>query len=137
MSHDHDRRGGKDYEVGYGRPPQHTRFKPGQSGNAKGRPKGARNLATDLKEILGQTVRVTENGCPTRYTKQQLMLITALNKSIKGDPRATANILSLAAKAGLLAPEPDGADAPLSAQDKELIDLFIAMRTEGVSDDGQ
>jgi len=29
-----------DYEIGRGKPPMHTRFKPGQSGNPKGRPKG-------------------------------------------------------------------------------------------------
>ena len=33
------------YEVGYGRPPQHTQFRPGQSGNPAGRRKGVRNLA--------------------------------------------------------------------------------------------
>ena len=35
-----------DGQVGYRKPPVHTRFKPGQSGNPKGRPKGPRNLAT-------------------------------------------------------------------------------------------
>ena len=39
-----------DYEVGYKKPPIHTRFKPGVSGNPKGRPKGTKNLATDLAE---------------------------------------------------------------------------------------
>ena len=33
-----------DYEVGYGKPPQHTRFKPGQSGNARGRPRKSKEL---------------------------------------------------------------------------------------------
>ena len=42
MPRDHDQE--PDYEVGYGKPPHHTRFKPGVSGNPRGRPKDAKNL---------------------------------------------------------------------------------------------
>ena len=51
-----------DYEVGYGKPPKHTRFQKGQSGNPKGRPKGSKNMGTLLGEVLAQKVTVTENG---------------------------------------------------------------------------
>lgn len=40
-----------EYSVGYGRAPLHSRFKPGQSGNAKGRPKDSRNVKTELKKV--------------------------------------------------------------------------------------
>jgi len=49
---------GSDYEVGYGRPPAHTRFKAGKSGNPKGRPKGARGLNTLARELLTARVPV-------------------------------------------------------------------------------
>ena len=45
------------YEVGYGKPPKHTRFQPGQSGNPRGRPKGTKNLKTDLEEELSERVQ--------------------------------------------------------------------------------
>jgi hypothetical protein len=38
-----------DPRVGYGRPPLATRFRPGQSGNPRGRPKGARNLSSQSR----------------------------------------------------------------------------------------
>ena len=43
---------GRDHDAGYGKPPRHSRFKKGQSGNPKGRPRGSRNFSTDLKATL-------------------------------------------------------------------------------------
>src|SRR6202030_3462192 len=51
-----------DYEVGYGKPPRHTRFKKGRSGNPRGRPNGSKNLSTLLSETLSEPVIVAENG---------------------------------------------------------------------------
>jgi Family of unknown function (DUF5681) len=51
-----------DYDVGYRKPPRHTRFAKGQSGNPRGRPPGAKNLKTLLSEALNETVIVSENG---------------------------------------------------------------------------
>ena len=50
----------EDYEIGYGRPPKQTRFKPGQSGNPKGRPRGRKNVHTILEETLYRPVTITE-----------------------------------------------------------------------------
>ena len=63
-----------DYEVGYKRPPSHTRFEKGRSGNPRGRPKGTLNLATDLAEELGEMIEVRENGAVRRISKQRAMV---------------------------------------------------------------
>jgi hypothetical protein len=63
----------KDYAVGYGRPPKHTRFKPGQSGNPRGRKKGVQNFKTDLAEELHETLIITEGGQRRRVSKQRAM----------------------------------------------------------------
>jgi len=64
----------KDYEVGYGRPPKHTRFRKGQSGNPKGPRKGSRALKTDLDEALRATLTITVGGKKRRGTTQALSM---------------------------------------------------------------
>jgi hypothetical protein len=78
-----------DYEVGYGKPPHHTRFKSGQSGNPRGRPSGAKNLSTLLNEALNEPVIVvTENGGRKRISKRQASFKQLVNEAAKGNWRA-------------------------------------------------
>jgi hypothetical protein len=77
--------GDSDYPVGYGKPPQHTRFKKGESGNPTGRPKGSKNLTTLLEKELKQRVVVTENGRRRSITKQEAMVKHLVNKAVSGD----------------------------------------------------
>src|ERR1039457_3785601 len=66
-----ERKMGKDYKIGYGKPPEHSRFAKGRSGNPKGRPKGRKNLETDLDERLGEKITIRE-GDQTRKVSKQL-----------------------------------------------------------------
>ena len=74
----------RDYGVVYGRPPRHTRFKRGQSGNPRGRPPGAKNLSTLLNEALNEPVVVTENGRRKRISKRQATFKQFVNEAAKG-----------------------------------------------------
>jgi hypothetical protein len=60
-------------KVGPGRPPRHTRFKPGQSGNPNGRPTGSKNFATILQQQLRKKVTVTVDGKPKRMAVQEVI----------------------------------------------------------------
>jgi len=83
-------------DVGYKNPPQSTQFRPGQSGNPSGRPKGTRNLRTDLMEELAEKIVVTEGGQQKTISKQQALVKAMMAKAMKGDTSAGKEIFSLA-----------------------------------------
>lgn len=82
-----------EYDVGYGKPPTHTRFRPGQSGNPRGRPRGSKNLATIFDKELSATVAVTEGGKRRKLSKRQVIVKRLIQKAIEGDHRATQTLL--------------------------------------------
>jgi hypothetical protein len=85
-----------DDDVGYGKPPRHNQFKKGQSGNPKGRPKGAKNLKTVVNQELLATVVLKEGGTPKSVTKIEGIVKSAVTNALLGDPKALAQVLSLA-----------------------------------------
>ena len=82
-------------EVGYGKPPKNTRFKPGQSGNSAGRPKSPRSLARDLLEVMYEPVTVGEGETRETLSKQRSILRSLTAKAMEGDPKATALVIDL------------------------------------------
>ncbi len=84
-----------DDDVGFGKPPKHTQFKPGQSGNPAGRPKGAKNLKTDLEEELHELITVREGGNQKIVSKQRAMLKSLTAKAVQGDPRAADIVINM------------------------------------------
>jgi Family of unknown function (DUF5681) len=85
---------GGDDEVGFGKPPKHTRFTKGRSGNPKGRPRGSRNASTLLDEALKERVSVSENGRRKKITKLEAILTQLVNRAAGGDHRATQLLLA-------------------------------------------
>jgi hypothetical protein len=84
-----------DYAVGYRRPPESTRFKPGISGNPKGRPKGSQPVAAMLQEIIKQKIAVTENGKTRSLPVLEIMLRRLANDAMRGEQRSIKFLLSL------------------------------------------
>ena len=81
------------YEVGYGKPPCHTRFKKGQSGNPRGRPSGSKNLKALLNEALNEPVVVSEEGGRRKITKREAIVTQLVNRSATADLRALKILL--------------------------------------------
>lgn len=77
-----------DYAVGYGKPPLIKRFKSGQSGNRRGRPRGSKNCKTIVREIANEMHRVTEDGRLRRRSILEFMLLALRNRAAEGNVRA-------------------------------------------------
>jgi Family of unknown function (DUF5681) len=100
-----------DYQVGYQRPPLHTRFKPGQSGNKNGRPKGRPNHRTTLNRVMNEKVTLREGEKTRRVTKFEAMLQAQASKGMKGDTRSAGIVINLMGKTGLLGDHDDAIKA--------------------------
>jgi hypothetical protein len=81
---------GKDENVGYKRPPENTRFKPGQSGNPKGRPQHLRNLKSDFLEELGEVIRIREGDRERKISKQRAVVKAFVAAAISNIRASTA-----------------------------------------------
>ena len=84
-----------DYAIGYGKPPEHSRFRPGESGNRRGRPKGARNLRTYLERALAEQVAVKEGGRTRKISKGEAAMTQLVNGAAKGNLGALRLLLDL------------------------------------------
>ncbi len=125
-----------DYDVGYGKPPKQTRFKPGQSGNPRGKPKGSKGLKTDLREEMAERVTIKENGKRIKITKQRLMIKALAKKAANGDVKAAGQLVSLTIQSFGLEDRRDG-KSELSKQDQSLLaDLEKQLTGKRASCDG-
>jgi|SRR3954453_5919008 hypothetical protein len=86
-------RDGDDYETGYGKPPKQHQFQPGQSGNRKGRPKGAKNTATLLRDILDRKIDVRTGSTLRKISVREAMLTRFAESALKGDTKAATFLL--------------------------------------------
>jgi hypothetical protein len=119
----------QEFKVGYKRPPQHSRFKRGQSGNPAGRPKGALNIETDLKQELSERIAIREGDRSLKVSKQRALLKAMMAKALKGDTRAAGIVLQLIAK--IAPPEEEIAGQEhqqLSESEAAILERFIARR---------
>ncbi len=83
-----------DYEVGYGKPPKHTQYKPGQSGNPRGRPKKSKNVDALLEKELDEFVTLQEGGQTKRMTKREAIIKQVVNSAIKGNTKPLQMMLA-------------------------------------------
>lgn len=80
-----ERRSDYEYQIGYRKPPRHARFKQGQSGNPRGKPRGTKHSATLLKQTLLAPVFVKQNGHPIKTTKLKVIVSQLVRKAMQGD----------------------------------------------------
>jgi Family of unknown function (DUF5681) len=118
---------GSDYQVGYGRPPLYTRFKPGKSGNPKGRPKGCLNVRTIVEKVLNRQVTIREGDGKRRVSTFEAMMLGAANEALQGKYKGCrADVIRLMQAAGVIqeTPEQTGHEG-VTSNDQEILADFL------------
>lgn len=110
-----------DDDVGYGKPPRAHRFKPGQSGNPKGRPKGAKSEATILLELLNRKIEIRQNGRIRKITILEGIFHKLAEDSLKGNTKSAAFVLNRLAAIASTA----SAESEVNPDDKAVLDAYL------------
>lgn len=113
-------------KIGYKRPPRHTRFQAGQSGNPRGRQKGVSNLATDVKRTLKVPVRLNEQGKPRKVSTQEAILLRLREKALKGDSRSLDRLVALAQTFNNDATSESPGGKAIALEDQAILDAYAA-----------
>jgi hypothetical protein len=119
---------GEDYAVGYGRPPKHSRFKPGQSGNRKGRPKGRKNQRTVYEDVMGELIPITQSGKTRKRSAMEVTLIQIRQAALNGDTRAQKMLLDHGLRVDAFETIEDAEPEPISQTGQLLLDQLITER---------
>jgi hypothetical protein len=133
---------GKDEAIGYKRPPSHTRFRPGHSGNPSGRPK---RKPTFRMALLEELAAIMPGNDPLRAgSKLQALVKTLVDTAIAGDARAQSLLIGALARMGDAEERKGDAEerkgdaeeneaASLTADDREILDAYTGSEVKGVA----
>ena len=83
-----------DHIARYQRPPRKGWFRPGQSGNRRGRPKGSKNIRTYVNEHLNKKIPIIESGKTREVPRAEAIAIQLVNQAAKGEPKGLAAVMS-------------------------------------------
>ena len=109
------------FSVGYRKPPAHSQFRKGESGNPHGRPRGTLNFATVLLKTLREKVVITENGKRKTITKLEAAVKQLVNRAASGDLRALAHLTDITVAAEQTAAEDSAPNEDLNEVDQRVV----------------
>ncbi|MCZ8106357.1 MAG: DUF5681 domain-containing protein [Burkholderiales bacterium] len=123
---------GPDYEVGYGRPPKASRFKKGQSGNLRGRPKSRLSASEALSRELDEKICVREGGKTLWVSKRDAAMKRLVADAMAGRKYAMDAVL---AHERAIA-ERSGEALQNSNEDAAILERFVARMGAAPTRDG-
>ncbi len=115
-------------------PPKEFQFKPGRSGNPRGRPKRAKNLKTVVRDVMGQKIALRTQGRRTTVSAAEAALNKALATALaSGKVRDVIALFQLAERHGLAADDAGPAGlAPLKPEDEADLTDFLRRLKQGL-----
>jgi hypothetical protein len=115
------------HSVGYGRPPLSSRFKPGTSGNPKGRTKGCKNLKTLIKEAMTASILIQEGQNSRRVSRIEGVVLRQLQSALKGSDRAALAVIKMAHQLRFLEDsESATAETAITPEEERILNELIA-----------
>jgi len=91
-----------DYKIGFGRPPKHSQFKKGQSGNPKGPPRKKGSGGVNIADILNRTTTVRNKGRKQQMQPFEIAIRKQLKKALAGDVAAMIAFIKKCEQHGLI-----------------------------------
>jgi Family of unknown function (DUF5681) len=125
----------EDSEVGYGRPPKHSQFKPGKSGNPKGRRPQFGNFEADLLEELNAEISIRDKGVERKISKQRAIVNTLVAAAIAGNMRASVALLGIFARSSVARADADP-ETKSGEDDDKLLQRFESRQRQRESAKG-
>lgn len=126
----------ENYEIGYKKPPKGGQFKPGHSGNPKGRPKGSKSLITIVKENFDQKIQINENGKSKTVTIKEAIVKRFSNQALSGDIKALNALVGMVRGTSLLQEDIDETKSLIDDKElSELLSSFIKSNNKGNEND--
>lgn len=126
-------RGPSNHDVGYGRPPKESQFRPGQSGNPTGARKGSKPIGVRLQELLNSKVTVNENGRSRRISRLDVMLHQLFNDAMRRDKRAMKLVMEFVHRYGA-AVEGTLRSDEMTSEDLEILSDYLRKTGSSNSD---
>lgn len=113
---------------GWGKPPKHSRFKPGNSGNPKGRPTKPKGVAEAVARHLDRPMKVRVGGRSKRVSNREVLIHKLYDRALDGDNRAATLLLSYDMAARRNNQDPNTAGTPVLNDDEAqaILDAYLA-----------
>lgn len=116
-------------KVGYGHPPKKHRFKKGKSGNPKGRPKGTRNILTDLREVFAMPLYIETERGRRKVSTQFGLLLRLRSMALKDNLRALTHAIELSLQY-LVEEDSKAEGSQTDAEEQAILDAFVQVRLD-------
>jgi hypothetical protein len=115
----------QDYEIGYKKPPKAYQFKPGTSGNPKGRPRLVQDFITDFQDELAETIAIKDGNSIKTITKQRAVIKRLVTNALNGNVASVKTVTSI-----MVSQSVDSSDLEedLSIEDAKILENYIQRR---------